>query len=116
MRLGCTICDARSKIDGATALENRFGSLHDLALRVRHQEQRRRGPKGIPLLRRTIKAQINLGLYSSLDETRGSGHHHFQLTKPDAQSNAWMRFSVALHVVNSAVEIAWKRGEDECND
>lgn len=52
MRLGCTICDARSKIDGATALENRFGSLHDLALRVRHQEQRRRGPKGVPLLRR----------------------------------------------------------------
>jgi hypothetical protein len=83
MRLGCTICDARSKIDGATALENRFGSLHDLALRVRHQEQRRRGP---------------------------------QLTKPDAQYNAWMRFGVALHVVNSAVEIAWKRGEDKCND
>jgi hypothetical protein len=95
MRLGCTICDARSKIDGATALENRFGLLHDLALRVRHQEQRRRGPKGFLLLRRTIKAQINLGLYSSLDERRGPGHHHFQLTKPDAQSNAWMRFSVA---------------------
>jgi transposase, IS5 family len=44
-RLGRIIRDARRKIEGNTALENRFGPLLDLALRVRHQEQRQRGPK-----------------------------------------------------------------------
>ena len=34
----------------------------------------RRAPRLVPLLRRANKAQINLGLYSSLDERRGSGH------------------------------------------
>ena len=33
------------RIEGNTALEDRFGPLLDLALRVRHQEQRQRGPK-----------------------------------------------------------------------
>src|SRR5262245_59934411 len=37
--------DIRRKIEGNTALEDRFGPLLDLALRVRHQEQRQRGPK-----------------------------------------------------------------------
>src|SRR6201987_2645023 len=44
-RLGRIIRDIRRKIDGHTALEDRFGPLLDLALRVRHQEQRQRGPK-----------------------------------------------------------------------
>src|SRR5262249_31489259 len=35
----------RRKIEGNTALEERFGPVLDLALRVRHQEQRQRGPK-----------------------------------------------------------------------
>jgi hypothetical protein len=35
----------RDKIADSTALEDRFGSLLDLALRVRHQEQRQRGSK-----------------------------------------------------------------------
>jgi hypothetical protein len=35
----------RRKIAGSTALEDHFGPLLDLALRVRHQEQRQRGPK-----------------------------------------------------------------------
>jgi hypothetical protein len=33
-----------------------------------------RAPRPIPLLRRANKAQINPGLRSSLDESRGSGH------------------------------------------
>jgi transposase, IS5 family len=44
-RLGRIIRDIRRKIAGNTALEDRFGPLLDLALRVRHQEQRQRGPK-----------------------------------------------------------------------
>jgi transposase, IS5 family len=35
----------RRKVERNTALEDRFGPLLDLALRVRHQEQRQRGPK-----------------------------------------------------------------------
>jgi IS5 family transposase len=45
VRLGRIIRDIRRKIEGNTALEDRFGPLLDLALRVRHQEQRQRGPK-----------------------------------------------------------------------
>jgi IS5 family transposase len=44
-RLGRVIRDIRRKIEGDPALEDRFGPLLDLALRVRHQEQRQRGPK-----------------------------------------------------------------------
>ena len=44
-RLGRVIRDIRRKIEHNTALEDRFGPLLDLALRVRHQEQRQRGPK-----------------------------------------------------------------------
>src|SRR5262249_47940052 len=44
-RLGRIIRDIRRKIEGNTALEDRFGPLLDLALRVQHQEQRQRGPK-----------------------------------------------------------------------
>jgi IS5 family transposase len=44
-RLGRIIRDIRRQIDGDPALEDRFGPLLDLALRVRHQEQRQRGPK-----------------------------------------------------------------------
>ena len=44
-RLGRIIRDIRRKIGGDGAREDRFGPLLDLALRVRHQEQRQRGPK-----------------------------------------------------------------------
>src|SRR5947199_604425 len=44
-RLGRIIRDIRRKIEGDSALEDRFGPLLDLAVRVRHQEQRQRGPK-----------------------------------------------------------------------
>src|SRR5580765_3608603 len=44
-RLGRIIRDIRRKTDGDGAREDRFGPLLDLALRVRHQEQRQRGPK-----------------------------------------------------------------------
>jgi IS5 family transposase len=44
-RLGRIIRDIRRKIAGNPALEDCFGPLLDLALRVRHQEQRQRGPK-----------------------------------------------------------------------
>ena len=44
-RLGRIIRDISRKIEGNTALEDRFGPLLDLALRVRHQEPRQRGPK-----------------------------------------------------------------------
>src|SRR3984957_4956994 len=44
-RLGRVIRDIRRKIEGDNRLEDRFGPLLDLALRVRHQEQRQRGPK-----------------------------------------------------------------------
>jgi IS5 family transposase len=44
-RLGRIIRDIRRKIAGNAVLEDRFGTLLDLALRVRHQEQRQRGPK-----------------------------------------------------------------------
>ena len=44
-RLGRIIRDIRRKIEGDPALEDRFGPLLDLADRVRHQEQRQRGPK-----------------------------------------------------------------------
>ena len=44
-RLGRIIRDIRRQIEGNPALEDRFGPLLDLALRVRLQEQRQRGPK-----------------------------------------------------------------------
>ena len=44
-RLGRIIRDIRRKIEGDGTLEDRFGPQLDLALRVRHQEQRQRGPK-----------------------------------------------------------------------
>jgi IS5 family transposase len=44
-RLGRVIRDIRRKIDGEATLEARFGPLLDLALRVRHQDHRQRGPK-----------------------------------------------------------------------
>ena len=44
-RLGRVIRDIRRKSAGDPTLEDRFGPLLDLALRVRHQEQRQRGPK-----------------------------------------------------------------------
>jgi IS5 family transposase len=44
-RLGRIIRDISRKIGGNAALEDRFGPLLDLASRVRHQEQRQRGPK-----------------------------------------------------------------------
>jgi IS5 family transposase len=44
-RLGRIIRDIRRKIEGNTVLEDCFGPLLDLASRVRHQEQRQRGPK-----------------------------------------------------------------------
>jgi IS5 family transposase len=44
-RLGRIIRDIRRKIGGDPALEDRFGPRLDLAHRVRHQEQRQRGPK-----------------------------------------------------------------------
>ena len=44
-RLGRIIRDIRRKIEGNPALEDRFGPLLDLAVKVRHQEQRQRGPK-----------------------------------------------------------------------
>jgi transposase, IS5 family len=44
-RLGRIIRDIRRKTEGDGALEDRFAPLLDLALRVRHQEQRQRGPK-----------------------------------------------------------------------
>jgi len=44
-RLGRVIRDIRRKIDGDATLETRFGSLLDLAVKVRLQDQRRRGRK-----------------------------------------------------------------------
>jgi IS5 family transposase len=44
-RLGRVIRDIRRKIEGDAALEARFGPLLDLAMKVRHQDQRQRGPK-----------------------------------------------------------------------
>jgi len=44
-RLGRVIRDIRRKIAGNPALEERCGPLLDLALRVRHQDHRQRGPK-----------------------------------------------------------------------
>jgi transposase, IS5 family len=44
-RLGRVIRDIRRKIEGYADLETRFGSLLDLALKVRLQDQRRRGRK-----------------------------------------------------------------------
>jgi len=44
-RLGRIIRDVRRKIEGDAARQDRFGPLLDLALRVRHQEHRQRGPK-----------------------------------------------------------------------
>src|SRR2546425_11500178 len=44
-RLGRIIRDIRRKIEGHAVLEDCFGPLLDLAHRVRHQEQRQRGPK-----------------------------------------------------------------------
>jgi transposase, IS5 family len=46
-RLGRVIRDIRRQIEADPALEDRFGPLLDLALRVRYQEQRQRGPKGL---------------------------------------------------------------------
>jgi transposase, IS5 family len=44
-RLGRVIRDIRRKIEDDPVLKDRFDPLLDLALRVRHQEQRQRGPK-----------------------------------------------------------------------
>jgi IS5 family transposase len=44
-RLGRIIRDINRKIEGNAALKERFAALLSLALRVRHQEQRQRGPK-----------------------------------------------------------------------
>jgi IS5 family transposase len=44
-RLGRVIRDIRRKIDGHPELEVRFGHLLDLAIKVRHQDHRQRGPK-----------------------------------------------------------------------
>ncbi len=44
-RLGRLIRDIRRKIDGNPVLEERFARLLALAMRVRHQEARQRGPK-----------------------------------------------------------------------
>ena len=44
-RLGRVIRDIRRKIDGDELLEDRFGGLLDLAIKVRHQDHRQRGPK-----------------------------------------------------------------------
>lgn len=44
-RLGRLVRDIRRKIDGNPALEARFATLLDLAAKVRHQDQRQRGPK-----------------------------------------------------------------------
>jgi len=45
IRLGRIIRDIHRKIDGNPALKERFAPLLSLALRVRHQDQRQRGPK-----------------------------------------------------------------------
>jgi IS5 family transposase len=55
-RLGRIIRDIHRKIEGNTALEDRFGPLLDLALRVRHQEQHQRGPKGVHRPRQGARA------------------------------------------------------------
>ena len=44
-RLGRVIRDINRKIDGNTELEARFAHLLDLAIKVRHQDHRQRGPK-----------------------------------------------------------------------
>jgi IS5 family transposase len=44
-RLGRVIRDINRKIDGRPELEARFGHLLDLAVKVRHQDHRQRGPK-----------------------------------------------------------------------
>ncbi len=44
-RLGRVIRDIRRKIDGNPVLEDRFAHLLDLAVKVRHQDHRQRGPK-----------------------------------------------------------------------
>jgi IS5 family transposase len=44
-RLGRVIRDINRKIDGDAALQARFAHLLDLAIKVRHQDHRQRGPK-----------------------------------------------------------------------
>jgi transposase, IS5 family len=44
-RLGRVIRDVNRKIDGNAELKARFGPLLDLAIKVRHQDHRQRGPK-----------------------------------------------------------------------
>jgi IS5 family transposase len=44
-RLGRVIRDINRKIEGHPELEARFGRLLDLAIKVRHQDHRQRGPK-----------------------------------------------------------------------
>ena len=44
-RLGRVIRDINRKIEGRPELEARFGRLLDLAVKVRHQDHRQRGPK-----------------------------------------------------------------------
>jgi len=56
-RLGRIIRDIRRKIEGDPALEDRFGPLLDLAHRVRHQEQRQRGPKVYSMWSASAKAR-----------------------------------------------------------
>src|SRR6516225_798410 len=57
---------------------SRLQSSQETALPERNRTGRcatSRAPRPALLLRRANKAQINPGLYSSLDESWGSGHH-----------------------------------------
>jgi hypothetical protein len=75
-RLGRIIRDIRRKIEGNTALEDRFGPLLDLALRVRHQEQRQRGPKVPPQPRRQGLSRPQLSKpVQGLDQRSGPACH-----------------------------------------
>ena len=48
LRLGRVIRDIRRKIAGDEALQERFADLLALAVRVRFQDHRQRGPKSLP--------------------------------------------------------------------
>ena len=50
-RLGRVIRDIRRKIEGTLELEARFGSLLDLAVKIRLQDHRQRGPRSIRFTR-----------------------------------------------------------------
>jgi hypothetical protein len=65
----CLVCGRRP----ADAHHLRFAQAPALGRKV-SDEFTLRAPRPIPLHHRANKAQINPGLYSSLDESRGSGH------------------------------------------